>query len=77
MHSCLVTGVAVLDFSSISNPDFIFAFPVEPSLQQVVIDVFFVSLDVIPLLLMQLVTRLMPALKYSLFSEAGCVVISR
>lgn len=50
MHSCLVTGVAVLDFSSVSDPDFIFAFPVEPSLQQVVIDVFFPSLDTVALL---------------------------
>ena len=45
-----MTGVAVLDFSSVSNPDLIFSFPVEPSLQQVVINVFFVSLDTVAFL---------------------------
>ena len=45
-----MTRVAVLDFSSVSDPDFIFAFPVELSLLQVVIDVFFASLDTVAFL---------------------------
>lgn len=87
MHSCLVTGVAVLDFSSVSDPDFIFAFPVELSLQQVVIDVFFASLDTVALLSSHVGCdpvsshavgdALDAGLEVQPFSEASCVVIPR
>ena len=69
--------VAVLDFSSVSDPDLFLPFLsncpfnrlslMYSSRLLIRLRFFLLTLDVIPFLLMQLVTRLMPALKYSLF----------